>query len=87
MLSFIEAQHIIKSFAQSYGTEKILLDDALGRVIGEDIYADRDYPPFNRSAMDGYAIQKEDFEKRDQLIQNSRDCLCRWQDGENYQSR
>ena len=63
MLSFIEAQHIIKSFAQSYGTEKILLDDALGRVIGEDIYADRDYPPFNRSAMDGYAIQKEDFEK------------------------
>src|SRR5687768_5984419 len=63
MLSYIEAQHIIKSFARSFGTEKVSLDDALGRVLAEKIIADRDYPPFNRSAMDGYAIQSEDFEK------------------------
>jgi len=62
MLSYIEAQHIIKSFAHSFGTEKVLLDDALGRVIAEDVFADRDYPPFNRSAMDGYAIRAEDLE-------------------------
>ena len=63
MLSYIEAQHIIKSFAHSFGTEKVLLDDALGRVIAEDVFADRDYPPFNRSAMDGYAIRAEDLQK------------------------
>ena len=62
MLSYLEAQHIIKSFAHSFGTEKILLDDALGRVIAEDVFADRDYPPFNRSAMDGYAIRVEDLQ-------------------------
>ncbi len=62
MLSYKEAQHIIKSFAHSFGAEKVLLDDALGRVIAEDVFADRDYPPFNRSAMDGYAIRAEDLE-------------------------
>ena len=61
MLSYIEAQHIIKSFAHSFGKENALLDDALGRVIAEDVFADRDYPPFNRSAMDGYAIRAEDL--------------------------
>lgn len=61
MLSYQEAQHIIKSFAHSFGTEKVLLDDAFERVIAEDVFADRDYPPFNRSAMDGYAIRAEDF--------------------------
>jgi molybdopterin molybdotransferase len=62
MLSYIEAQRIIKSFAHSFGTENVLLDDALGRVIAEDVFADRDYPPFNRSAMDGYAIKAEDLQ-------------------------
>ena len=63
MLSYKEAQHIIKSFAHSFGTEKVLLDDALGRVTAEEVFADRDYPPFNRSAMDGYAIRAEDLER------------------------
>ena len=62
MLSYLEAQQIIKSCAHSFGTEKVLLDDALGRVIAEDVFADRDYPPFNRSAMDGYAIRAEDLQ-------------------------
>ena len=62
MLFYLEAQHIIKSFAHSFGTEKVLLDDALGRVIAEDVFADRDYPPFNRSAMDGFAIRAEDLQ-------------------------
>jgi molybdopterin molybdotransferase len=62
MLSFIEAQNIIKSYSRSFGTETVSIDDALGRVIAEDIFADRDYPPFNRSAMDGYAIRAEDLQ-------------------------
>lgn len=62
MLSYTEAQNIIKSHSRSFGTEPVSIDEALGRVIAEDIFADRDYPPFNRSAMDGYAFRIEDIE-------------------------
>jgi molybdopterin molybdotransferase len=34
--------------------------DAAGRVLAEDISADRDYPPFNRSARDGFAVRAID---------------------------
>jgi molybdopterin molybdotransferase len=33
---------------------------ALGRVLAEDVTADRDYPPFNRSTRDGYAVRSAD---------------------------
>jgi molybdopterin molybdotransferase len=33
---------------------------ALGRVLAEDILADRDYPPFDRSTRDGYAARSAD---------------------------
>jgi molybdopterin molybdotransferase len=62
MISFIEAQQLITSLARSFGTEEIALADADCRVLAEDIYADRDYPPFNRAAMDGYAINTNDWE-------------------------
>src|SRR5208282_166956 len=34
---------------------------ALGRVLAEDVLADRNYPPFDRSTRDGYAVQSADF--------------------------
>jgi molybdopterin molybdotransferase len=63
MLNFREAQEIIIAHAHSFGKESVLIDHALGRVLAEYVFADRDYPPFNRVAMDGYAIRLEDFEK------------------------
>lgn len=33
------------------------LDDAAGRTLAEAVTADRDHPPFNRAAMDGYAMR------------------------------
>lgn len=63
MVNYREAQNIIKSQAILLHKELIDLDDSLGRVLAEDIVAGRDYPPFNRSAMDGIAIQTEDFGK------------------------
>src|SRR5579875_907842 len=36
--------------------ETVVLDEALGRVLAEDVYADIDVPPFDNSAMDGYAL-------------------------------
>jgi len=62
MISFTEAQQLITALSGSFGLEEIALADADGRVLAEDIYADRDYPPFNRAAMDGYAINTADWE-------------------------
>jgi molybdopterin molybdotransferase len=33
---------------------------ALGRVLAEDVLADRNYPPFDRSTRDGYAVRSSD---------------------------
>ena len=40
-------------------TERIGLDDSVGRVLAATIVADRDVPPFDRGAMDGYAVIAE----------------------------
>ncbi|MEZ2348019.1 gephyrin-like molybdotransferase Glp [Terriglobus sp. RCC_193] len=40
--------------------ERVPLEQALGRVLAEPIYADRDQPPFPRSARDGYAVRAAD---------------------------
>ncbi len=39
------------------GVETIPLEASVGRILAEDIAADRDLPPFSRSIMDGYAVQ------------------------------
>src|SRR5579863_5548109 len=33
---------------------------ALGRILAENIVADRNYPPFNRSIRDGFALRAAD---------------------------
>lgn len=40
--------------------EKINLDNALGRVLAEDIAASYNIPPFDRSGVDGYAVRAAD---------------------------
>jgi molybdopterin molybdotransferase len=62
MLNYQDAQQIIIEQAHSFGKELVSIDNALGRVLAEPVYADRDYPPFNRVAMDGYAFKIEDFD-------------------------
>lgn len=62
MVTFQEAQQIIIGIAGSFGQETVFLDDAFGRIIAEPVIADRDYPPFNRAAMDGYALCIKDLE-------------------------
>jgi molybdopterin molybdotransferase len=44
-------------------SETIALDDAAGRVLSAPAMADRDYPPFNRSARDGFAVIAADVAK------------------------
>ena len=63
MISFREAQNILTSRAHSFGTETIPLERADGRVLTGEVRADRDYPPFNRASMDGYALRWDELQK------------------------
>jgi molybdopterin molybdotransferase len=60
MITVAEALDKILSQIHPLGFEKVSLLDALGRVIGEDIYAQRNIPPLDNSGMDGYALRSED---------------------------
>ncbi len=62
MLNYKEAQQIIAGLAKSFGTETLALNEVFERVLAEPVYADRNYPPFNRATMDGYAINFKDWE-------------------------
>jgi len=57
------AEKIILSQLKDYGTETVNFERALGRVLAEDIKADRDLPPFNRVTMDGIAINYRAIEQ------------------------
>jgi molybdopterin molybdotransferase len=63
MISVDKAYNIISQQKLNLGAELVLLDKALGRVLYEDIYSDRDLPPFNRICMDGIVINSEAYEK------------------------
>ncbi|GKS59152.1 molybdopterin molybdenumtransferase MoeA [Nitrospira sp.] len=56
-----EAQRIVLEAASSLGLEKVSILDAVGRVLGEDIIAERDNPPWDNSAMDGFAVRSDDI--------------------------
>jgi len=61
MITVAEAEHIILSHTMSFGLDTAGLNDSLGRVLGEDLYTDRDLPPCNRVTMDGIAIRHDDL--------------------------
>ena len=63
MISFSEAFGLVMDHVISYGSETVNIKDAHGRVLAEDVYTDRDYPPFNRATKDGIVIKYEAFEE------------------------
>ena len=61
MLSVSEAQALINNNLPAPRLEQAPLSSAVGRVIAENVFADIDLPPFDKSAMDGYAVRAEDL--------------------------
>ncbi|MDQ3711859.1 MAG: molybdopterin molybdotransferase MoeA [Acidobacteriota bacterium] len=57
MISIAEAVKIIKAETFPLAAETINLDESIGRVLAEEIRADMDLPPFDRSQMDGFALK------------------------------
>ena len=60
MISVEEALEKILSFVEVLDPEEKPILGCLGQVLVEDVYADIDIPPWDNSAMDGYAIKAED---------------------------
>ena len=67
MISVKEALKTVLNSTQDFGTEtsveKIPFIKSVGRILKEEIVADRDFPPFNRVSMDGIAIDYTSFKK------------------------
>lgn len=63
MITVQEALSIILNHSQNFGIEEIPFLESVGRVLKEDIVADRDFPPFDRVSMDGIAINYRYFEQ------------------------
>ena len=60
LLSVDEAKARILKGVKPAAAETVSLEDALGRVLVRDVNATRDQPPFDSSAMDGYAVKFRD---------------------------
>lgn len=60
MISVIEARDNILDRIRPIGVERVDIVSARGRVLAEDVHATRNQPPWDNSAMDGYAVRAAD---------------------------
>jgi molybdopterin molybdotransferase len=60
MIPVEKALEIVLAEAEPLPDEEAAFEDALSRVLAEDVLSDRDLPPFDRAAMDGYALRAAD---------------------------
>jgi molybdopterin molybdotransferase len=61
VISVEEALSVIASNAPAGAAEEVPLREALGRVLAAQVRSDVDWPPFDTSAMDGYAVRLADL--------------------------
>jgi len=62
MIPISEAFEIIDHETQPLETISVELSRSVGCILGQDIIADSDLPPFDRSQMDGFAVRSKDVE-------------------------
>lgn len=63
MISYKEALQKVLKTVTDFGEEKVPLLESTGRILAEDVFADRDFPPFDRVTKDGIAINSKALEK------------------------
>ncbi len=69
MITFEEALESMLKEARPLGSETVPLERAPGRVLSENVESDVDMPPFDKSAMDGYACRREDLDSPLRIIE------------------
>ena len=57
MLTYEEAKVTILAHAKAQESEKVDFRNSVGRALAEDLIAPEDQPPFDNSAVDGYAVK------------------------------
>ncbi|HEV7404666.1 MAG TPA: gephyrin-like molybdotransferase Glp [Chthoniobacteraceae bacterium] len=60
MLSLAQGRELIRTHVAPLDAAPCALAEAHGRVLREDVHAREDFPAFDRSSMDGYAIARDD---------------------------
>ena len=69
MILFSEAIKKIEESIILMETEKIDFKKSINRVLAESVYSDIEMPPFNKSAMDGYACKNQDIQNELKVIE------------------
>ena len=62
MITVDEAQAIVLGRVPTLATEAVSLETAWSRILRANVLSDRDQPPFDRAAMDGFAVRSADTE-------------------------
>ena len=68
MIDLDRARELLFREADALDTEEIPLDQAYGRVLRGAVPADRDFPPTDRSAMDGFAVRAADLGSGERML-------------------
>ena len=69
MITFKEAYNIVLCHVPLLSTERVDIKESYRRILAQDVISDIDMPPFDKSAMDGYACKAEDSHKKLELIE------------------
>ncbi len=56
LISVSQAEALIAEHMPSFGSERVRLSDAAGRILRQAVHAEHDHPPFDRVMMDGIAV-------------------------------
>ncbi len=63
---------LLNEIARPLATERVTVENAVGRVLHEPVCAPEDQPPFDRSAVDGYAVRLDDASSEFQIVDEIR---------------
>ena len=69
MISFEEALKIVMDSAFETETEVIPFSNSAGRILDEEVISDMEMPPFNRSAVDGFACHRKNLNNEMEIIE------------------
>jgi molybdopterin molybdotransferase len=72
MLALEDATQAVLSSVRQLDSEHVDINVAVNRILAEDVISDIDIPPFNKSAMDGYACRRTDLANELSVIETIR---------------
>ncbi|MFH1504183.1 MAG: gephyrin-like molybdotransferase Glp [Candidatus Omnitrophota bacterium] len=83
MIEFEGALSAVLKSVCALAAERTLIKESVGKVLAEDIYSKVEMPPFDKSAMDGYAVNSLDVKKAPVKLK----CIGILQAGRNFKKK